>query len=244
MKAAASYYLGLMALLRGRRADGIAVLKEAKPLGKQYHSPVFVQSVYRLRVMNLRAGRKKTHGYRKALSDAVEKQRCFRLRGWPRGKTFHEEYGFESDAGFLKAAREAGIDIEKLKTKMVSWCKKDPSVARGSPSSQTHSKGGSLSQPGRNDIAKVNEVFRLRASDIRTCDDRALKYEPDIQGVRVKIRFTLSAAGRVSAIRVVFNSTGSPTLAACIIGKVKTWRFPQPQGGPVTLAKTFTLTKN
>jgi TonB family protein len=95
---------------------------------------------------------------------------------------------------------------------------------------------------GRIDAGKVQSVFRRRSSAIRTCYEKGLKSNPNLRG-KVKIRFTISTSGRVTSIRVASNSTGSSSVANCIIGKVRRWRFPQPEGGTATFSNSFLLTK-
>lgn len=87
---------------------------------------------------------------------------------------------------------------------------------------------------GKVDKASLESVFRRRMSAIQTCYQQALKVNPNLAG-KVTIRFTIGTAGTVTDISVADNSTGDSSVGACIIQKVRTWPFPAPEGGAVTV---------
>lgn len=99
-----------------------------------------------------------------------------------------------------------------------------------------------VSGAGRLDKSAIESVFSSRQSAIKMCYQRSLKVNPNISG-KVTIRFTIGEAGTVTDIYVLENTTGDPDVAACIVQKVRTWRFTPPEGGPVTVTMPLLLQK-
>ena len=95
---------------------------------------------------------------------------------------------------------------------------------------------------GKLDGGSIKEVFKKRMKAIKYCYEKALKKNDSIKG-KVKIKFTIGTAGRVTAIKVTKNTTKDKGVADCIKGKVKSWRFPKPEGGEVTVSYPFLLDK-
>lgn len=101
---------------------------------------------------------------------------------------------------------------------------------------------GAMSGPGKIDASTVESVFRRRKSAIQMCYERALKVNQSVEG-KVSIRFTIGAAGTVTDISVVENSTGDSGIGSCIAEKVRSWPFPQPEGELVIVTRHFLLVK-
>jgi len=102
---------------------------------------------------------------------------------------------------------------------------------------------GESAGPGKISVASVESVFRRRRGAIQTCYERALKVNAGIEG-KVSVRFTIGAAGTVTQIQVVENSTGDSGVGACIAEKIKGWPFPPPEGGLVIVTRHFLLMKS
>ncbi len=99
---------------------------------------------------------------------------------------------------------------------------------------------GGLGTVNRSDVASR---IRRRKSAIRTCYERTLKKNPTAEG-KITIQFTIGMAGRITDISAVTNSTNDSGLQQCIMGKMKTWKFPRPKGGSVTFQYPFILRKS
>lgn len=100
--------------------------------------------------------------------------------------------------------------------------------------SRTQTAGsGSLDQDS------LNRVLRQRVRDVRRCYERVLPDNPDLGG-RVRLQFTINSRGRVENPRLVDNEVGD-RVGDCILGRVRRWRFDSPEGGSVTVRKTFIL---
>jgi outer membrane biosynthesis protein TonB len=105
---------------------------------------------------------------------------------------------------------------------------------------------GSLGPPvgtGTLDSGSVKGVFSRRKSAIRMCYEDSLRGAPNTEG-KVKVRFTIGPAGRITDIDVVENTTGNSKLADCIVSKVRGWPFDKPENGSVTYTYPFILSKS
>jgi len=91
---------------------------------------------------------------------------------------------------------------------------------------------------GQLDTNAVIFVVRHYLPQVRACYERQLRNEPGLHG-QITMRFTVGAGGRVTATSVMVNSTGSDALAACVTSTLRTWHFPEPEGGAVAFEYPF-----
>ncbi len=91
---------------------------------------------------------------------------------------------------------------------------------------------------GELDPSLVSKEVRTRIGAIKACYERALKRNPNLSG-KVKVRWTITAAGTVSAVEIEEDSMGDNEVASCIKGLVSRWRFPAPSGGSVDVVYPF-----
>lgn len=94
---------------------------------------------------------------------------------------------------------------------------------------------------GSLDSSAIAEVVRKRIRSIQDCYERELKRDSSLQG-KIEIEFTIGASGAVDDVRVSNNRMGSEAVADCIASRIKRWRFPQPDGGSVTVNYPFIFT--
>ena len=92
---------------------------------------------------------------------------------------------------------------------------------------------------GHLDRDTLDAELRRRVRDIRRCYERVLPEEPDLGG-RVVLQFSIDQGGRVSDVRLVENEVGD-RVGDCIESRVRRWRFDAPDGGTVTVRKTYIL---
>lgn len=78
----------------------------------------------------------------------------------------------------------------------------------------------------------IGAVMRGAEGRITTCLEQSLKGNPRLDG-RLGVGFTVTA-GRVSGVHVVSNQTGDDALGACVVGAVRTFRFPSAVSAEVT----------
>ena len=91
---------------------------------------------------------------------------------------------------------------------------------------------------GELDPSLVSKEVRARIGAIKACYERALKRNPNLSG-KVKVRWTITAAGTVSAVDIEEDSMGDSEVSSCIKGLVSRWRFPAPSGGSVDVVYPF-----
>jgi TonB family protein len=91
---------------------------------------------------------------------------------------------------------------------------------------------------GALDPSLVSKEVRTRIGAIKACYERALKRNPNLSG-KVKVRWTITEAGTVSAVEIEEDSMGDNEVSSCIKGLVSRWRFPAPSGGSVDVVYPF-----
>ncbi len=101
----------------------------------------------------------------------------------------------------------------------------------------TGSAGSSIVPLGREVIVGgglekdlISAVIRKNMGQIRFCYERGLQTNPRLQG-RVTTAFSIGPDGRVKTARVKNSSVRSSQVEGCIISRIKSWKFPTPEGG-------------
>jgi outer membrane biosynthesis protein TonB len=91
------------------------------------------------------------------------------------------------------------------------------------------------------DRAALSRYIRDRLGAIRGCYERELKRNPGLKG-KVVMRFNITPAGRAGDVRIEENTLGSPEVASCIQGLMRSWIFPfkPPDEVPVQYPFLFT----
>ncbi|MCP4196045.1 MAG: energy transducer TonB [Proteobacteria bacterium] len=87
---------------------------------------------------------------------------------------------------------------------------------------------------------EVAKVVNRRIGAIKGCYERALRRNPNLEG-KITVRFTISGSGKVSTARTTLNEL-SPEVGNCIVSAFKRFRFPQPDGGALTVEYPFLFT--
>jgi pSer/pThr/pTyr-binding forkhead associated (FHA) protein len=77
---------------------------------------------------------------------------------------------------------------------------------------------------------EIERVVNSHRNEIRYCYDQELKRNPGLNG-KVTMTWTIVEGGRVQGVSTKENTTGSISLANCIAGYLKDWRFPSPAQG-------------
>ncbi len=84
----------------------------------------------------------------------------------------------------------------------------------------------------------VAKYVKARMTSIKECYERELKRDPKLAG-KLTISFTIETDGKISETYVESNTMGNKNVANCITGRIRSWRFPKPKGGSVTVAYPF-----
>lgn len=97
---------------------------------------------------------------------------------------------------------------------------------------------GAGSSNDKRDNSAVNKVVSSNKVSIRMSYEKYLKRVPDLSG-KITVRFTISAAGRITSVQILENTTGNSELEREIKRKVKMWRFAPIPEGDVTVTYPF-----
>jgi hypothetical protein len=82
------------------------------------------------------------------------------------------------------------------------------------------------------DRDEIAAVIQRHLGQIRFCYEEGLQVKPNLNG-RVAIRFFINPQGYVSTANISSTSMHSNQVEGCIVGKLKTWKFPEPRGGVI-----------
>jgi hypothetical protein len=91
---------------------------------------------------------------------------------------------------------------------------------------------------GQADLEAITREIRARRKAIAACYERALKQKPALAG-KLVVRFTITAAGTISAVDVDDDTLGAPEVGGCVRALVLRWRFAPPAEAPVELSFPF-----
>lgn len=80
------------------------------------------------------------------------------------------------------------------------------------------------------DRSQIDEVIRRNLGQVRFCYEQGLQKNASLNG-RVAIGFTVGTSGAVTASQVESSSMGEKMVEECIAMRLKSWKFPVPQGG-------------
>ncbi len=79
----------------------------------------------------------------------------------------------------------------------------------------------------------IRRIVRAHINELRYCYNLGLNHDPKLSG-RVKVRFVIDAAGKVSSSEVVGNTIADEGVSRCVAKATTRWKFPRPPGGTVT----------
>ena len=79
------------------------------------------------------------------------------------------------------------------------------------------------------DRSAIDEVIRRNLGQVRFCYEQALQGTPNLSG-RVAMGFVIGGNGLVKAAQVESSSIANKGVEDCITMRLKTWKFPVPQG--------------
>ncbi len=79
---------------------------------------------------------------------------------------------------------------------------------------------------------EVAKVIHSHMNEIRFCYESAILKDPTLAG-KLLVDFRINAGGLVPTAGVSEASLLNQQVTQCLVGKLKTWKFPQPRGGVV-----------
>lgn len=76
----------------------------------------------------------------------------------------------------------------------------------------------------------IAAVIQQHLGQVRFCYEQGLQSDPSLAG-RVAVNFTIGGNGLVKAAGVESSSMGSKLVEDCIVMRLRSWKFPLPEGG-------------
>ncbi|MBC7420621.1 MAG: AgmX/PglI C-terminal domain-containing protein [Bdellovibrio sp.] len=80
------------------------------------------------------------------------------------------------------------------------------------------------------DRSQIDEVIKRNLGQVRFCYEQGLQKNASLNG-RVVVGFVVGGAGAVKSSNVESSSMGDKLVEECIAMRLKSWKFPIPQGG-------------
>lgn len=105
-----------------------------------------------------------------------------------------------------------------------------PNGLRGHKLEDIVCKGCVPKLPPGYDRDLVLKVVRRHQNQIRFCYESELSRAPELAG-KVTVAWTIGASGSVEAAEIAESVLGNERVEACIVQRVKQWKFPEPSGG-------------
>lgn len=103
---------------------------------------------------------------------------------------------------------------------------------RRAPTRSIRASGGVLSREA------IQKVVSRHMYKVQGCYERQLLTSPGLSG-KIVFDWVISTSGSVASARQVSSSLRSAGVATCILREIRSWRFPQPQGGSVQVRYPF-----
>jgi hypothetical protein len=146
-----------------------------------------------------------------------------------------------ADAGSAQATPDAGPSEDAASQDEPARCNHldTPPPAPPAPPARRRVRSG---PPITNHIPPelVMRPIRGRAACLSDCYEQGLASDPNLQG-RVEIRFVIDEDGWVRRATVYKSDLGDPRVAECIARELVGLKFPDLEGGKITIVYPFTL---
>jgi hypothetical protein len=102
-------------------------------------------------------------------------------------------------------------------------------------------KLGAPTVQGALDPEIVRRVLRRHLAAIRYCYEKEQVKSPQLAG-EVRLAFTIGARGEVAAVSVASTTLQSTAVESCLLGRMRTMMFPEPEKGIVLVDVTMEFT--
>lgn len=136
-----------------------------------------------------------------------------------------------------QSAEEAGAAQDKA---AASKDTPPPSSGPGSLDMEKELEKRKKGGPGYQDKGVVRSVIRGKREEIQYCFQRGLSKKPTLEG-QVMVQFVIGASGEVFEPKVQSSSLNHPETEQCIVNRVRSWRFPAPEGGRTVITIPFAM---
>jgi hypothetical protein len=78
----------------------------------------------------------------------------------------------------------------------------------------------------------IAKIIRSHQNEIKYCYETELNKNPSLAG-KVAVAFTIDPAGGVAEANVTETTLNSSSAEACMLSRIRRWKFPEPKGGGV-----------
>ena len=95
---------------------------------------------------------------------------------------------------------------------------------------------------GTIDTSKYNAFINTRFGQVRACYERRLKINALLEG-KIDVNINVNEQGQVNWITVNRDTVRDSEMLGCVKKTIRSWQFPEPEGGSVVVGKTFTFKK-
>ena len=92
--------------------------------------------------------------------------------------------------------------------------------------------GGELSKE------EIQKVINKHIGEIQYCYEKQLRTQPGLSG-RVVLDWTVNLQGKVTVVKIAQSTLASSEATNCMMQKLKSWKFPNPRGGAVSIVFPF-----
>jgi hypothetical protein len=100
------------------------------------------------------------------------------------------------------------------------------------PSAGGYAEGEATDATGTLSPSAFTFVYRHYRSQISSCHSSVTRGGQDVSGI-IRVRVRIGVDGHVVRTRILENSTRNEALATCVQERIRTWRYPAPEGGEV-----------
>jgi hypothetical protein len=181
---------------------------------------------------------------------------CFRPDGTlARSDAVIVNYADESDAGGQRVVHYAANGRVLLSTarRVDDAGKSHPAddldappvypTVRSLPFNAPARAGPKGSPPGQNvdpelDPAVVAKTVKANLGPVHRCYDDEVAKNPNLNG-KLIVRWKIERDGTTKDVSAETDTVADPTLTGCVLDLVRTWRFPPPAGGTITVSFPF-----
>lgn len=130
-------------------------------------------------------------------------------------------------------------DAQDVATRMSAVSRRGPD--KPDIKTRPRTKQVTFDSKGSINAKAVGAAFTRHRTLLQNCYERGLKRNPSLRG-KVGLTVNIKRDGRVGFVRVSKNTLRDPAVITCMTKRVKRFKFPSPEGGGVTVAKTFSFT--
>lgn len=133
----------------------------------------------------------------------------------------------------------ARLDAVSLETDAALASRKNTAALASMPPAAARVGGAMVS--GRLAPEIIRRVIRANFGEFRRCYESGLKTNPNLSG-RVNVRFVIAKDGSVSNVGGKDSDLPDEAVKACIVRAFSTLKFPEPEGGIVTVVYPIVFT--